>query len=279
MSPWLRPLHPTSARCPPCPLLPPGRLAFVAILVGGFAGGLIGYTLVRLQCDGNCDVPKGLGALFGAVIAALGMSDRRRAGAPGTRRVAPAQRPGAARRQAAVTSPELGRARRHRRVAGPRSRSAGPRRPGPWCAPRVVEVVGDRHGHRVRPRLGAADRRAAGRAAARRRRRRRGGHRHRRAERRALADRPDRRHDQLPVRPGRLHRVDRRTHRCGHAGRRGVRAGHRRAVQRSARWRGAVQRRSRSAAARRPTCSRRWWPPGSATCPNAARPRPRASPG
>ncbi len=49
-------------------------MAFAAILVGGFAGGLIGYTLVRLQCTGNCDVPKGLGALFGAVIAAVGMS-------------------------------------------------------------------------------------------------------------------------------------------------------------------------------------------------------------
>ena len=49
-------------------------LAFVAILVGGFAGGLIGYTLVRLQCDGNCDVGLGLGALFGAVLTAGGMS-------------------------------------------------------------------------------------------------------------------------------------------------------------------------------------------------------------
>jgi hypothetical protein len=49
-------------------------LAFAAILLGGFAGGLIGYTLVRLQCDGNCDVARGLGALFGAVIAAIGMS-------------------------------------------------------------------------------------------------------------------------------------------------------------------------------------------------------------
>lgn len=48
--------------------------AFVAILLGGFAGGLIGYTLVELQCSGNCDVALGLGALTGAVVAALGMS-------------------------------------------------------------------------------------------------------------------------------------------------------------------------------------------------------------
>ena len=46
--------------------------AFVSILLGGFAGGLIGYTLVELQCHGNCAVPKGIGALVGAVVAALG---------------------------------------------------------------------------------------------------------------------------------------------------------------------------------------------------------------
>lgn len=49
-------------------------VAFVAILVGGFAGGLIGHTLVKLQCTGSCASPKGIGALTGAVIAAGGMS-------------------------------------------------------------------------------------------------------------------------------------------------------------------------------------------------------------
>jgi len=49
-------------------------LAFVAILLGGLAGGLIGYSLVRVQCNGDCDLPKGLGAFFGAVIASVGMS-------------------------------------------------------------------------------------------------------------------------------------------------------------------------------------------------------------
>lgn len=48
--------------------------AFVAILVGGFAGGLIGFTLVRIQCEGDCAVPMGIGAFVGAVGAALGMS-------------------------------------------------------------------------------------------------------------------------------------------------------------------------------------------------------------
>ncbi len=48
--------------------------AFVAILLGGLAGGLIGYTLVKLQCHGTCAAQRGIGALVGAVVAALGMS-------------------------------------------------------------------------------------------------------------------------------------------------------------------------------------------------------------
>ena len=54
---------------------PTARLAaFVAILLGGLAGGLIGYTLVKLQCHGTCAAQRGIGALVGAVVAALGMS-------------------------------------------------------------------------------------------------------------------------------------------------------------------------------------------------------------
>lgn len=76
--------------------------AFVAIILSGFAGGLIGYSLVNLQCDGDCALPEGIGLLVGAVMAAGGMAivavlvmralgewrettDRERAGhAPGT---------------------------------------------------------------------------------------------------------------------------------------------------------------------------------------------------
>ena len=54
---------------------PTARLAaFVAILLGGLAGGLIGYTLVKLQCHGTCAAQRGVGALVGAIVAALGMS-------------------------------------------------------------------------------------------------------------------------------------------------------------------------------------------------------------
>ena len=48
--------------------------AFVAILVSGLAGGLIGYMLVELQCHGSCASPKGIGKMVGAINAAGGMS-------------------------------------------------------------------------------------------------------------------------------------------------------------------------------------------------------------
>ena len=42
--------------------------------MSGLAGGLIGYSLVRVQCDGECALGKGLGAFIGAALAAIGMS-------------------------------------------------------------------------------------------------------------------------------------------------------------------------------------------------------------
>ena len=49
-------------------------IAFVAILLGGLAGGLIGFALVDLQCEGNCSLPKGIGLLAGAIVCAGGMA-------------------------------------------------------------------------------------------------------------------------------------------------------------------------------------------------------------
>ena len=49
-------------------------LAFVAILVGGACGGLIGYAVVDLQCTGDCTPPSGLGVSAGAVVGALGVA-------------------------------------------------------------------------------------------------------------------------------------------------------------------------------------------------------------
>jgi hypothetical protein len=48
--------------------------AFAAILLAGLAGALIGYSLVALQCDGDCGLPKGIGLLLGALTAAGGMA-------------------------------------------------------------------------------------------------------------------------------------------------------------------------------------------------------------
>ena len=47
-------------------------LAFIAILVGGLCGGLIGYGFVDLQCTGDCDTATAIGALVGALVAAIG---------------------------------------------------------------------------------------------------------------------------------------------------------------------------------------------------------------
>lgn len=49
-------------------------IAFGAILLGGLAGGLIGFALVDLQCDGDCSLGKGVGLLIGALTCAAGMA-------------------------------------------------------------------------------------------------------------------------------------------------------------------------------------------------------------
>jgi hypothetical protein len=46
--------------------------AFVVILLGGAAGGIIGWAFIKLQCDGGCEVPASIGAAIVAVLAALG---------------------------------------------------------------------------------------------------------------------------------------------------------------------------------------------------------------
>jgi hypothetical protein len=49
-------------------------LAFLAILVAGLCGGLIGYAVTDLQCEGSCTANKGVGALVGAAFAAIGVA-------------------------------------------------------------------------------------------------------------------------------------------------------------------------------------------------------------
>jgi hypothetical protein len=47
-------------------------MAFLAIIVGGLAGGLIGFGFVDLQCTGDCTTAAAIGAAIGAVVAAAG---------------------------------------------------------------------------------------------------------------------------------------------------------------------------------------------------------------
>ena len=49
-------------------------LAFAAIAVAGACGGLIGWAFVKLQCDGDCEVPKAIGAVSGSLLASVGVA-------------------------------------------------------------------------------------------------------------------------------------------------------------------------------------------------------------
>ena len=68
----------TEQEPPPLPSALPSRgarfLAFAAILTGGVCGGLIGFSITRLQCAGDCSTNKSLGGLVGAVLGAAGVA-------------------------------------------------------------------------------------------------------------------------------------------------------------------------------------------------------------
>jgi CDP-diglyceride synthetase len=49
-------------------------LAFFAIVIGGLCGGIIGFSVTRLQCVGDCSANKSVGGLIGAVIGAAGVA-------------------------------------------------------------------------------------------------------------------------------------------------------------------------------------------------------------
>jgi hypothetical protein len=49
-------------------------VAFAAICLSGLAGAIIGYSLVSLQCEGDCGAWEGVGLLVGALGAAAGMA-------------------------------------------------------------------------------------------------------------------------------------------------------------------------------------------------------------
>jgi hypothetical protein len=47
-------------------------LAFGAILVAGLSGALIGWSVVKLQCTGDCTVPASIGAIVSTTAFAAG---------------------------------------------------------------------------------------------------------------------------------------------------------------------------------------------------------------
>jgi len=49
-------------------------VAFASIVFGGVCGGLIGWAITDLQCEGACSTPTGIGAIVGAVIGAGGVA-------------------------------------------------------------------------------------------------------------------------------------------------------------------------------------------------------------
>jgi hypothetical protein len=49
-------------------------LAFVAILVGGLCGGIIGAAVVDVQCAGDCTTEASIGGLVSALLGALGVA-------------------------------------------------------------------------------------------------------------------------------------------------------------------------------------------------------------
>ena len=49
-------------------------LAFLAIVVGGGSGALIGYSYAHITCHGACGTPEGLGAIAGAALAGGGVA-------------------------------------------------------------------------------------------------------------------------------------------------------------------------------------------------------------
>lgn len=67
---------PTVPTAGPSALPPAGAraVAFVAIVVGGLCGLLIGRALVAVQCSGDCDLAVGFGALVGGIVAAGGVA-------------------------------------------------------------------------------------------------------------------------------------------------------------------------------------------------------------
>ncbi len=65
---------PEEARRSALPSVRARVLAFGAIALAGGCGGLIGWAFVNLQCSGECEVPKAVGAVTGSLVASVGVA-------------------------------------------------------------------------------------------------------------------------------------------------------------------------------------------------------------
>jgi hypothetical protein len=74
MEPTDDPLNEPPAVASALPSVGARIIAFVAILVGGVCGALIGYALVDIQCEGSCSSGQGVGTLVGGLAGALGVA-------------------------------------------------------------------------------------------------------------------------------------------------------------------------------------------------------------
>ena len=76
-SPTVPPASSNGAALPPSSALPGTGarvLAFASILLAGVCGGLIGWAITDLQCEGSCTAATGVGTLVGAAIGAGGVA-------------------------------------------------------------------------------------------------------------------------------------------------------------------------------------------------------------
>jgi hypothetical protein len=60
--------------------IPPGLpsrtaylLAFLSVVIAGALGGIIGFGLVDVSCEGDCELAKVSGTFVGSVVAAVGV--------------------------------------------------------------------------------------------------------------------------------------------------------------------------------------------------------------
>ena len=66
--------RPRNGRLSALPSVRARSLAFLAILVAGICGAIIGWAFVDISCDGDCDTAKGAGGVAGGVVAAGGVA-------------------------------------------------------------------------------------------------------------------------------------------------------------------------------------------------------------